>query len=186
MTETAPETLDAIFALYAAHGGESYGEDVTQVAHALQCAHAAEAAGADAALVTAALLHDVGHLLHRDGGAALAAHRDDRHEALGATALARLFVPEVVRPVALHVAAKRYLCHADPRYGEALSSASRRSLELQGGPMDAEEAAAFVRDPHAEAAIALRRWDEAAKVPDLETPPLTHYRAIAASCLKPV
>jgi hypothetical protein len=41
-------------------------------------------------------------------------HIDDEHEQLGAIWLIDYFVPEVVEPVRLHVAAKRYLCHTDP------------------------------------------------------------------------
>ena len=37
---------------------------VNQRAHALQAALLAEQAGCDAALVTAALLHDIGHMVH--------------------------------------------------------------------------------------------------------------------------
>ena len=49
-----------------ANGGENlyFGEAVTQREHALQAAHLAERHGASDALVVAALLHDIGHLLH--------------------------------------------------------------------------------------------------------------------------
>ena len=51
--------------LFARKGGEQYtGEPVTQLEHALQTAWLAEQDGASDALVTAALLHDLGHLLH--------------------------------------------------------------------------------------------------------------------------
>ncbi|WP_119165124.1 phosphonate degradation HD-domain oxygenase [Algihabitans albus] len=176
-------SLSDLFDLYETHGGDRYGEDVTQVQHALQCALQAEQAAASPALISAALLHDVGHLLHRDAGAAIAAGVDDRHEALGAKTLAKVFGPEVVEPVGLHVAAKRYLCHADPGYWEVLSEASKTTLILQGGPMRKAEATAFIARPFAKEAVRLRRWDEAAKQPDLKTPDLTHYRSIAARCL---
>lgn len=176
-------TLDDIFRLYEARGGERYGEELTQLEHALQTALAAERADAPPALVTAALLHDLGHLLHRDAAGAYAARTDDRHEALGARALAGHFGAAVVRPVALHVQAKRYLCAVDPGYAAHLSEASTVTLAMQGGPMSPAEAAAFEADPHAEQALALRRWDEAAKVPGLETPPLAYFRHLAETCL---
>jgi predicted HD phosphohydrolase len=78
--------------------------------------------------------------------------------------------------VRLHVAAKRYLCYTEPGYWEGLSPASRASLRVQGGPFTAEEAATFMANLHAQAAVELRRWDDAAKEPDLPTPPLEHYR----------
>ncbi|MEQ8344179.1 MAG: hypothetical protein RIB84_09110 [Sneathiellaceae bacterium] len=177
--------LDDAFALYDARGQESYGEAITQLAHALQSGLQAEQAGAPPALVTAAVLHDIGHLLHRDSRAAHDNAVDDRHELIAGKALAALFGSEVVGPVRLHVQAKRYLCHAEPGYRQALSETSQISLRLQGGPMAADEAALFRRSPHFDAALHLRRWDDAAKVPGLATPDLSHYRAIAAGCLAP-
>jgi len=44
---------------------------VTQIAHALQCALQAEQADASAAMITASLLYDIGHLLNPDAGAAI-------------------------------------------------------------------------------------------------------------------
>ncbi|SME88485.1 phosphonate degradation operons associated HDIG domain protein [Tistlia consotensis] len=177
--------IETLFGLFDAKGAESYGESVTQIEHALQCAHLAEAEGASGALVTAALLHDVGHLLHRDTRAAYERAVDDRHEALAAKALAGLFGPEVCEPIRLHVDAKRYLCLREPGYFGSLSPTSVMTLRLQGGPMDAAEADAFERDPHFEDAVRLRRWDEGGKVPDRATPALAHFRAIAERCLAP-
>ena len=65
----------------------------------------------------------------------------------------------------------------DPTYAGVLSEASLRSLRLQGGPFTQDEAARFRGQPHAEAAVALRRFDERAKVPGLAPPPLEHFRA---------
>ena len=53
-----------------------------------------------------------------------------------------------------------------------------RSLKLQGGPFTATEAAAFLARPYAEAAVALRRWDERAKDPDMLTPGLEDFRPV--------
>jgi predicted HD phosphohydrolase len=85
--------------------------------------------------------------------------------------------------VRLHVAAKRYLCAAEPDYFARLSPDSIQSLTLQGGPMDEAEMAAFRASPHAEAAVQLRRYDEGAKVKDLETPPVQHFMPYVAQCL---
>jgi gamma-butyrobetaine dioxygenase len=84
----------------------------------------------------------------------------------------------VAGPVALHVAAKRYLCATEPGYEQALSPASRLSLELQGGRFTAEEQAVFERSPFAADAVRLRRWDDAGKIPDLVIPGLEHYRPL--------
>ena len=41
--------------------------------------------------------------------------------------------------------------------------------------MNDEQAADFLRNPFAKAAIALRRWDDAAKVPGLRVPNAAYY-----------
>lgn len=169
------DPIDALRAMFRADGGLVYGEQVTQLEHALQGAVLAHAAAADDELVTAVLLHDIGHLLHRDAAAALVRGEDDRHEAIGAKFLSRWFGEGVTAPVALHVQAKRYLCARDVAYLAGLSPVSRRTLELQGGPMSPDEAARFESHPQAARALALRRWDEAAKCAGAITPPLDHF-----------
>jgi OPA family glycerol-3-phosphate transporter-like MFS transporter len=174
---TVPDLIARVLELLDKHGGALYGgEAVTQREHALQAALAAERAGAAPALIAAALLHDVGHLLPESHAGDGAQDTDLRHEAAGAAWLAAHFPPEVVEPIRLHVAAKRYLCFAESDYREGLSPASEASLRVQGGPFTADEARAFLAVPHAPAAVELRRWDEAAKVPGMETPGLEHYR----------
>jgi [1-hydroxy-2-(trimethylamino)ethyl]phosphonate dioxygenase len=158
---------------------------INQRAHALQAALLAEQAGCDAALITACLLHDIGHMVHDLGPDPAKRGIDDKHEELGEAWLARWFGPEVTEPVRLHVAAKRYLCAAEPDYFSKLSSDSVRSLALQGGPMSSEELAEYRANPYAEAATALRRFDEGAKVRDLVTPPAAHFLKYVAACEKP-
>src|SRR5262245_61942543 len=103
--------IDRLFALFHERGvGAYFGEAVTETEHALQCACLAEQAGAAPELVAAALLHDVGHLMHGLGEDVADRGIDGRHEAVGAAWLGRHFGPTVAVPVRLHVAAKRYLC----------------------------------------------------------------------------
>jgi phosphonate degradation associated HDIG domain protein len=153
-------SLAAIGRLYATRGDRRYDEGVSQNEHAVQCALLAEAAGAEPSLIAAALLHDIGHLFEAEEDAARV---DGRHELAGARALSRLFDEAVREPIALHVAAKRYLCFADAGYHRRLSAASRRSLELQGGAFDAGQAAAFETRPYWRDAIAVRRFDDLGK-----------------------
>ena len=165
-------------------GHSEYGsEAVTQLEHALQAAELAVEAGADAPLITAALLHDVGHMLHDLPEDAPDQGIDDRHEELGAHWLEQRFGADVVEPVRLHVPAKRFLCATDPSYQAALSEPSRLSLELQGGAMDAEEVRAFEQHPQHDRAVQLRRWDDEAKVPAKPTPPLEAFRESIAAAL---
>lgn len=177
-------SVDEVLGLLERWGRERYDEEVTQLEHALQTAALARAAGAEDGLVAAALLHDVGHLLELADGTADTAV-DLRHEARGAAWLARLFGAAVTGPIALHVAAKRYRCAVDAGYAAALSPGSTASLVRQGGPMDAEEAAAFAARPGAEAAVALRGWDDEGKVLDLEVAPLEGYRVLLTALARP-
>lgn len=178
-----PVTIDDILALFSRLGGRTYeGEGVTQVAHALQCATLAEQEGAGDALVCACLLHDAGHLWNDRGETPTARGIDDRHEDVAAARLAATFGPEVTEPVRLHVEAKRWLCAADAGYCAGLSADSIRSLALQGGPLDEEAARAFEARPFAREAIALRRWDDRAKDPAMETPPLERFVPLLARC----
>ncbi len=177
--------IDRIFTLFREKGhGAYFGEAVTETEHALQCAHQAEQAGASSELIAAALLHDVGHLLHGLGEDIAEVGVDARHEDGGAAWLARYFGPAVVDPVRMHVAAKRYLCAVEPAYQAALSEASLRSLRLQGGPMSAEEIGRIEAEPWFLAAVAVRRWDDAAKVAGLVVPGLDHYRSCLENVLK--
>ncbi len=173
----AVASAEELRAILLARGGERYtGEPVCHLEHALQCADFAERAGATDSLVVAALLHDIGHLVTHHSGTPSAVGIDDQHEELGARCLAPLFGPDVSEPVRLHVAAKRYLA-ADPAYRRALSEDSLRSLQLQGGMMSVEERDAFEHEAHAEAALRLRRWDDAAKRPGRVTPSLDDFWA---------
>ncbi len=164
--------------LFARFGGLHYGEDVTQLEHALQTAHHAKMDDAPAALVAAALLHDVGHLMQKMGEDAADRGVDTRHEHISAGYLARAFGPEVTEPIRLHVAAKRYLVTTRPDYLESLSQASLQSLALQGGPMNPAEVEAFLAEPAAQAALRLRSYDEAGKVQGAEMSGFETYRAL--------
>ena len=157
-----PQNLEEIEQLYAARGGLHYGEGVTQIEHALQSAVLAQAHGGSPSLIVAALLHDIGHLFEKEENV-VAGRFDDRHEAAGARMLQALFPESVYRPVALHVAAKRYLCFTEPQYWAGLSPASQKSLKLQGGPFDQAQALAFERAPHWQNAVQLRRFDDMGK-----------------------
>ncbi|MCQ4079145.1 HD domain-containing protein [Streptomyces sp. RB6PN25] len=178
------QILDIIERLFEGPGaGEYLGEEVTQAQHMLQAGALAEAAGAPAALIAAALLHDVGHFRGEISGAELMAGTDNRHSHTGADWLAQWFGPEVTEPIRLHVAAKRYLCAAEPDYFGQLSPASVHTLVVQGGPMSEAEAAAFAAHRWGADAVRLRRWDEAAKDPQAPTPHFSHFRPLLAQLL---
>jgi predicted HD phosphohydrolase len=50
-----------------------------------------------------------------------------------------------------------------------------QSLALQGGPMTAEEAEAFLALPYARESLTVRRADDAAKAQELQVPQLVTY-----------
>lgn len=173
-------SIDEVLALYLCWGEGRYDEELSQSAHAAQVAAHAVAEGADDAAVAAALLHDVGHLLvmAQPGDATPTDDVDVHHELLGARYLTELFAPEVTRPIALHVQAKRYRCTVDPSETERLSAGSRASLVQQGGLMSSDEAARFARLPAAPAAVDLRRRDDAGKDLTADPPSVTSYRRL--------
>ena len=176
--------LDLIHAAFARRGHEGYGEGVSQLDHARQCGAFAERDGAPPALVAAAFLHDIGHLLHdlpqdvADNGI------DTQHEASGSAWLSQYFGAEVTEPVRMHVAAKRYLASNEPGYFEQLSEASKVSLRLQGGPLDAQQSREFEAQQFYADAVRLRRWDEEGKIVGYQGPDARHFDSVVAACLK--
>ncbi len=174
--EKPPDIAEFIRDIFARRGAENYmGEEVTLAEHMLQTAHFARQDGASDELITAALLHDIGHFgdefrddIFEKGG-------DNFHEKTGGDLLSRYFPPAVAEPIRLHVPAKRYLCATEPAYFSQLSAASVASLRAQGGPMNADEIAAFEKNPHHLAAVRLRKWDDAGKIKGLPTANLEFY-----------
>lgn len=174
-----------VSSLYAEQGAHCYGsEAVTQLEHALQCATLAEGEGASDLLIAASLMHDLGHLLHNLGENV--AHRGvhDRHEYRPIRMLRRHFGEAVLAPIRLHVEAKRYLCAVHPGYFDRLSSASRLSLELQGGACTEKEAERFLAEPFAQDALRLRAWDDRAKVSNQQTPDLPYFMSVLSRCAR--
>ena len=181
---TAVETIGELFA--GPEARDHLGEPVPIGEHMLQAGALAEAAGAEAALVAAALLHDIGHL---SGGTSLwgaggPGGTEDRHGESGARWLSQWFGAAVTEPVRLHVPAKRYLCAADAGYFGLLSAESVRTLSLQGGPMTAAEVAAFEALPHARDAAAVRRWDDQAKDPAVTPPRFAHFAPLLEALVR--
>ena len=173
---------DEVIELMKQRGGDSYfGEPVSQLEHALQCAWLAAQAQSQGELVLAALLHDVGHLLHDLPETAADDGIDTLHEMAGYEWILARFGPAAAEPVRDHVAAKRYLCKVEPEYFASLSAASAQSLELQGGPFTEAEAAQFETLPYYSEAVMLRRWDDQAKIRGLAVPGLEEYRPLIDS-----
>tara|TARA_Y100000590_G_C15712209_1_gene1010662 strand:+ start:581 stop:1156 length:576 start_codon:yes stop_codon:yes gene_type:complete len=153
-----------------------YGnEDVTQLEHALQCAELAEQHKLSNATITAALLHDIGHLLYENDDP-IHEGKDGYHENLGADYLSKYFKENVTIPIRAHVDSKRYLSKVEEGYYESLSEASKLSLKVQGGPFSEEEAEKFIQKPFMKEAVEMRRFDDLAKVLNKKTQDLNHFR----------
>jgi phosphonate degradation associated HDIG domain protein len=169
-------SVDDIRDLFRAHGGIAYsGEPVTQLEHALQSAALGAREGASDALVVAAFLHDLGHLLNLQGETPSERGIDDMHQYFALPFLRPVLPESVLEPIRLHVDAKRYLCAVDEGYYARLSVDSKRSLQLQGGVFDEEAAKAFIEKPYARDAVRLRLWDDAAKDAAMHTPDIEHF-----------
>ena len=173
--------IQTIPTLFQEHGTARYGvEPVTQLEHALQSASLAEDEGASVWMVTAALLHDIGHIFEDgllqpfDANVSL----NDHHEHRANTWLTEHFGPQVADPIRLHVRAKRYLCSIDETYLPQLSPTSRKSYHDQGGRMSEEELVVFERETFYRDALELRQWDDRAKDPLMKTPPLEHFLTV--------
>lgn len=162
--------------IFDRRGGEEYlGEPVTMAQHMLQGATIAEQNGMDEDIIVAALLHDIGHFTSEFGTYHPDDTEDRHHEDAGAEVLGPFFPSVVTDCVKYHVAAKRYLCATKPEYFNRLSAASVHTLELQGGPMSADEVAAFEANPNLPKIIQVRYLDEAGKRADMDTPDYWHF-----------
>lgn len=170
---TADRAAALIERLAAAESHDYIGEPISQLEHALQCAALARAAGADDELILAALFHDLGHLTELEDMDGLGAVDHERH---GADVLLAFGCSRrVAALVRGHVAAKRYLCAKKPAYYDRLSDASKDTLAIQGGPMSFDEAETFGAREDLADVLALRAWDDRAKIPDADVPRLESY-----------
>lgn len=184
--EKVEQTLNEVFGLLERFGNSDYiGEAISQLEHACQAAQMAEIQGFDNEVVLATLFHDIGHLCALQGDhPQMEGYGVMEHEKLGSDYLrSRGFSPKITRLVESHVAAKRYLCFADPAYFSQLSEASRTTLKFQGGPMMEEEARAFEADPLFQTIIRMRIWDEMAKEVNVPLPDMERYKKMASAHL---
>ena len=181
----ADNIVDHIEDVFKRRGAESYlGEQVTMAQHMLQSAQCAEQAGAEDSQIVASLLHDIGHYKNEIPETSLSKGIDNYHEEAGANFLEDYFPVSVVEPIRQHVAAKRYLCAVESDYFGRLSQASVHTLNLQGGPMNAEEVKEFEKNDYLEQCIQVRYWDEEGKDPERKHPPFSYYRPLVESLVK--
>lgn len=182
--DTKEAKVQELFAYIRKNGQTNYDEMVTQYQHAVQSAHLAKSGGHTAVIVTAALLHDIGHLLVNEHTQEQDFLEEDlNHEEIAAHYLQDLFSPEVIAPIQLHVSAKRYICTTDESYYNQLSEASKRSFQVQGGFMSPEEVQQFEAEPFYREAVMLRKWDDQGKNAHAQVPDIDAYFADVLKCI---
>lgn len=177
--DNAKKIAAEIISLYGEYGSEDYiGEPVSQLEHMCQSAELAEKEGYDEEVILAAFFHDIGHLCeHIMDAKQMDGYGVVDHEKMGADFLrSKGFSETIASLVENHVQAKRYLTYRYPEYFDKLSPASKKTLEFQGGVMNAEEAGMFEADPLFPLHIKVRRWDEAAKLTGQSLPPLEKFK----------
>ena len=195
--QTIEEKVNLVFSLFDKFGSQDYiGEPVSQTEHMVQAAMQAEKDGQSDEVILASLLHDIGHLVIFD-------HQEEQHntpnnnnsnnnkanittmgkvgvknhEKVGADYLRKLDIPyPIPELVEGHVQAKRYLTCINPEYHECLSSASRKSLQFQGGPMTHMESIVFKKNPLFQTFLDMRRYDDAAKETNIKIKDLQYYK----------
>jgi len=184
MPELSPDEIIAeIRKAFAACGHLDYGESISMQEHMLQAACIAEQKGEDDTVIVATLLHDYGHLVCNMPNNTFEDGIDNYHEDVGAQALESWFDEDIVGAVRLHVDAKRYLCASTPAYRDKLSQASITTLEVQGGPMNEEEMAAFREKRGYRLALKVRVYDDLGKEPQMERPNLDYYIPKLKACI---
>ena len=168
--------VNFIGSIFERRGGEEYlGEPVTMGQHMLQGATMAEQSKEPNDIIIGALLHDIGHFTSEFGTFSMEDKKDRFHEDAGAAVLEHFFPKVITDCCRYHVAAKRYLCATNPEYCQKLSAASVHSLNLQGGPMSETEVKEFERNPNLKKILTVRLYDDAGKIPDMDTPSFWHF-----------
>ncbi|MFK7997122.1 MAG: HD domain-containing protein [Granulosicoccus sp.] len=185
---TSKNIVEFLAQIFERRGQEEYlGEPVTMAEHMLQGAHLANLAGETETVIVATLLHDIGHFTSEFGMFSMQDTDDKYHETAGAKLLDNFFPPLVIDCIRFHVDAKRYLCAVDDNYHNRLSTASIHSLNLQGGVMSKAEVDEFEQQPHLQAIVSVRRYDDQGKVAGMPTPKFEHYipaiKRVVDSCL---
>ena len=180
---TINQVIAEILGAYETGGDLDYGENISMREHMLQTACLAERGGRDERIIVAALLHDYGHLVCDQPNNIFSEGDNNFHETVGARALENWFDEEVVGAIRLHVAAKRYLCAANPKYMSRLSDASITTLAVQGGPMKSEEMVEFREQAGYRMALTIRVYDDLGKEPKMQRPELEYYVPMLRRCL---
>ena len=179
--------IEKIFSYYEDYGDKDYiGELITQTEHMIQSAMLAEKDNQSKEVILACLFHDIGHLiqLECDQTKKLGKYGIKNHEKIGKQFLEDCGVPyPIPNLVENHVKAKRYLTYKYIDYILNLSDASKKTLEMQGGPMKVDEAEIFESSELFDISIKMRDYDDKAKVEGVKINNLDYYKDILKQVL---
>ena len=176
------KVIDKIIANFINNKSLYIGEKVTISEHMIQSAMIAEKAKSSSSLVCACLLHDYGHFILEDPDELVRKKLDGKHEDIGYEYLKKFFKEDIVKPIKYHVLAKRYLAR-NKKYFNSLSDASKISLKLQGGVLNAKESKEFEKKDFFKNSIKLRKFDEVAKRTDIKMKSIIKYKNLLSSHL---
>ncbi|XP_041369736.1 2-amino-1-hydroxyethylphosphonate dioxygenase (glycine-forming)-like [Gigantopelta aegis] len=186
----ATNAVDEVFRLFRDYGEDDYiGESVSKTTHSIQCGMLAERDGYPNEVIVGAFLHDIGHLVGADKGMAIMVTDGvnfgaKNHDVIGAEFLKNLSFPDTVCDIVRgHVNAKRYLVFKNSHYSQKLSSASKLTLQHQGGPMTAEEASEFEKSHLFDTILRMRSWDESGKELDTVLDPIEKFKTLCLDIL---
>ena len=176
------KVIDKIIANFINNKSLYIGEKVTISEHMIQSAMIAEKAKSSGSLVCACLLHDYGHFILEDPDELVRKKLDGKHEDIGYEYLKKFFKEDIVKPIKYHVLAKRYLAR-NKKYFNSLSDASKISLKLQGGMLNAKESKEFEKKDFFKHSIKLRKFDEVAKRTNIKMKSIIEYKNLLSSHL---
>ena len=176
------KVIDKIIANFINNKSLYIGEKVTISEHMIQSAMIAEKAKSSSSLVCACLLHDYGHFILEDPDELVRKKLDGKHEDIGYEYLKKFFKEDIVKPIKYHVLAKRYLAK-NKKYFNSLSDASKISLKLQGGVLNAKESKEFEKKDFFKHSIKLRKFDEVAKRTNIKMKSIIEYKNLLSSHL---
>jgi 2-amino-1-hydroxyethylphosphonate dioxygenase (glycine-forming) len=181
------DSIDKLLLLYNEYGACDYvGEEISQIEHGIQAALLAKDENGEEGVILGALFHDVGHLL----GLKYSFEMMDnlgckKHEMLGSIVLSHIGFPQITCDIVRnHVISKRYLVSKYPQYYDKLSEASRGTLFHQGGKLNMNEIEEFEKKENFDIFIAMRSWDERAKVKNMNLPSFESYREMIERNIK--
>jgi predicted HD phosphohydrolase len=176
---TTEEKINNIFKLYNDYGSVEYmGQGITHLEHALQTAYFARAQGYDNVVVTAALLHGIGHLIGLKYDFEIMGNFGIKnYEKIGADWLRQVEMSETTcLLIEKHTQARRFIVTTSPDYYDNLSETSKEILKLKGDLMAEKEIEEFRSNELKQALIVLSIWDEKSKMKNKSVPSLENYR----------